>query len=128
MSFWDVIWFIAVTYLFFAYLMLLFAIIGDLFRDKETSGVLKAVWIFFLIFAPFVTALIYVVARHEGMRERAEASAERKQQQQDDYIRRTAGQATPANAADQIAQARALLDAGAISQQEYEALKSKALV
>ena len=66
MSFWDIIWFIIISFAFIAYLMLLFNILGDLFRD-QTLGWMKAVWIIFLIFVPFLTALIYLIARGDGM-------------------------------------------------------------
>jgi hypothetical protein len=125
MSFWDVVWFIFISFAFFAYLMVMFSILSDLFRDRETSGIAKAVWVVALIFLPFLTSLVYLIVRGRGMAERAARGSELAKQQQDAYIRQVAGQTTPA---DQIAQARAMLDAGAISQSEYEALKTKALV
>jgi hypothetical protein len=125
MSFWDVVWFIFISFAFVAYLMVMFSILTDLFRDRDTSGIVKAVWVVALIFLPFLTSLIYLIARGRGMAERAARSAELAKQQQDAYIRQVAAQTSPV---DQIAQARAMLDAGAISQSEYDALKSKALV
>jgi hypothetical protein len=125
MSFWDVVWFIFISFAFVAYLMVLFSILGDLFRDRDTSGVAKAAWVVALIFLPFLTSLVYLIVRGRGMTERSLRQAVVSRQQQDAYIREVAGQTTPS---DQIAQARALLDAGAISQPEYEALKTKALV
>lgn len=128
MSFWDVVWFIFIAYVFVAYLMLLFSIVTDLFRDPDAGGFAKAAWMVCLIFLPFLTALIYVIARGKGMARRAQERAVAQRKQQDDYIRDVAGATAKTSAADQITQARALLDAGVISQQEYEALKSKALV
>ena len=125
MSFWDVVWFIFISFAFAAYLMVMFTIISDLFRDREASGIAKAVWVVALIFLPFLTSLVYLIVRGRGMAERAARGSELARQQQDAYIREVAGRTTPA---DQIAQARAMLDAGAISQSEYEALKTKALV
>jgi hypothetical protein len=125
MSFWDVVWFIFISFAFVAYLMVMFSIITDLFRDRTVSGVAKAVWVVALIFLPLITSLVYLIARGTGMAERAARGAEAARQQQDAYIRQTAGQTTPS---DQIAQARALFDAGVISQSEYDALKTKALV
>jgi hypothetical protein len=125
MSFWDVVWFIFISFAFAAYLMVMFSILSDLFRDKETSGIAKAVWVVALIFLPFLTSLVYLIVRGRGMAERAARGSELARQQQDAYIRQVAGRTTPA---DQIAQARAMLDAGAISQSEYDALKTKALV
>jgi hypothetical protein len=128
MSFWEFVWFIFISYCFFAYLMLLFAIFADIFRDKEMSGIAKGVWMVCLIFLPFISALVYVIARGSSMAERSMQASERKQQEQEEYIRRTAGRANTVNPSDQIAQAKALLDAGAISGAEYENLKTKALV
>ncbi|HLN77760.1 MAG TPA: SHOCT domain-containing protein [Nocardioidaceae bacterium] len=108
-----------------AYLMVLFSILTDLFRDRDTSGWAKAGWIIFLIVFPFITALVYLIARGKGMTERSVRQAEAVKTQQDAYIREVAAKATPA---DQIAQARAMLDAGTITQTEYERLKEKALV
>jgi hypothetical protein len=126
MSFWDIVWFIFITWVFVAYLMVMFSIISDIFRDRELSGIAKAAWCFALVFFPFITALVYIIARGSGMADRNMRVAAAHRQQQDAYIREVAGQ--PASATDQIAQARALFDAGAISEPEYEALKSKALV
>ena len=125
MSFWDIVWFIIITFCFMAYLMVLFHICADLFRDQEESGFMKAVWIVALIFLPILASLIYLIARGSGMAERSMRSAEALKKQQDAYIREVAGKATPA---DQIAQAKSMLDTGAISQSEYEQLKAKALV
>jgi len=117
---WLMIWW----FLFFAYLVILFQIIGDLFRDRELSGWWKALWIIGLIFIPFLVALIYIIARGRGMAERhAEALAQAKQDT-DAYIRDVASGKSPAS---QIADAKALLDSGAINDQEFAALKAKAL-
>jgi hypothetical protein len=124
MSFWDVVWFIVISFAFVAYLMVLFSILSDLFRDREESGVMKAVWIVCLIFLPFVTALVYLIVRGRGMAERQMRDTAEMKKQQDAYIREVAGQTS---SADQIAQARKMLDAGVISQPEYERLKEKAL-
>ncbi len=124
MSFWDVVWFIFISFAFIAYLMVMFSIITDLFRDRDTSGGVKAVWIVALIFLPLITSLVYLVARGRGMAERANRDAQAMKQAQDAYIRDVAGRAGPA---DQIAQAKAMLDQGVISQPEYDRLKEKAL-
>ena len=124
-SFWDLIWWFLWVFAFVAYLMALFAIIGDLFRDRTLSGWGKAVWIIFLIFVPFLTALIYLIARGNGMAERSQREARQMQAATDEYIRQTAG--AGASPADEIAKAKALLDAGTIRQGEYDLLKTKAL-
>ena len=104
---------------------MLFQIIGDMFRDKEMSGWMKAVWIVLLIFLPFLTALIYLIVRGRGMAERQAAGMQQMKEQQDAYIKQVAGAST--SPADQIASAKQLLDSGAITQQEFDALKAKAL-
>jgi len=124
-SFWDFFWFILSFFLLMAYLVVLFQVVMDLFRDRDLSGWAKAAWIFFLIFFPVLTALIYLIARGQGMAERNLASAQAAQSDAENYIRSvSAGAASPA---DEIARAKALLDAGSINQDEYEALKAKAL-
>lgn len=122
-SFWDLIWWFLWAFIFVSYLFALFAIIGDLFRDRKLSGGWKAVWIFFLIFFPIITALIYLIARGKGMGERQASAVSEYKSAQDDYIRQVAG----TSPADQIAQAKGLLDSGAITQAEFDALKAKAL-
>ena len=118
----SIFWYTLTIIIFVSYLMALFSIVGDIFRDREMSGGLRAVWIVCLIFLPFITALIYLIVRGRGMTERAVAQAERNKAAADDYIRSVAG-----SPADEIARAKALLDAGTISPAEYEALKAKAL-
>ena len=129
MSFWnslgDILWWTLWFFAFFAYLWAVIAIITDLFRDHKLNGWWKAVWIIFLIFVPFLTALVYLIARGSGMAERAQKEARQYQQATDEYIRQTAG--TAASPSDEIAKAKALLDAGTISQAEYDQLKAKAL-
>lgn len=124
MSFWDIVWFILISFAFVAYLMVMFAIVTDLFRDPKASGFEKALWIAALIFLPFLTSLIYVIAKGKGMAERQVRSAEQMREQQDAYIKQAAGSATPA---DQIAQAKTMLDSGTITPDEYQRLKEKAL-
>ncbi|MFI6866157.1 SHOCT domain-containing protein [Nocardia sp. NPDC050406] len=123
MSFWEVLWLILVSFAFIAYLLLLFYIIGDLFRDRETSGWVKAIWIVFLIFLPLITSLVYLIVRGSGMQQRSAAEVKQMQAAQADYIRETAG----TNPAAQIADAKRLLADGTITQQEFDQLKAKAL-
>jgi hypothetical protein len=126
MSFWDIVWFIIISFAFVAYLMVMFTILTDLFRDSETSGIAKAVWVIALIFLPFLTALVYLVSRGRGMSERATRSAQELRRQQDAYIKEVAGSSS-SSPADQIAQARQMLDSGVITQAEFDRLKEKAL-
>ena len=86
-SFWDFLWLVIVTFAFVAYLMVLFQILTDLFRDRELSGWLKGVWIFFLIFAPFLTALVYIIARGRSMTERSLAAGQAYRESTEAYIR-----------------------------------------
>ncbi len=122
-NFWDVVWLIIWSFVFVAYLFVLFYILTDLFRDHKLSGWFKALWIIFLIFFPYLTALVYVIARGKGMAERQLAATQQARQQTDAYIRDVAGKSP----ADHIAEAKALLDNGTITQQEFERLKAKAL-
>lgn len=124
-SFGDIIWWFLWVFFFMAYLFALFAVIGDLFRDHKLNGWWKALWIIFLIFVPFLTLLVYLIARGRGMAERSAKEASQLQQAQNDYIKSVAGSAP--SAADEIAKAKSLLDAGTITQAEYDALKAKAL-
>ena len=122
-SFWDVIWWFLWAFVFIAYLMALFAIIGDLFRDHKLSGWWKAVWIIFLIIVPFLSVLIYVIARGRGMAERHLAA--KGGRQDEPYVPPPI--ISMSNPADQIGSAQTLLDQGAITQAEFDQLKQKAL-
>ncbi len=122
-TFWDWFWLAFLTFAFVAYLFAMFTIIVDLFRDKSVSGAMKAVWFIFLIFFPVITALVYLIARGGGMAERQAADVAAAKEAQDTYIREVAG----SSPADQIAQAKQLHDSGAITDEEFQALKAKAL-
>lgn len=124
MSFWNIIWFIVVSFAFIAYLMILFSIFGDLFRDHQLSGWLKALWIIVLIVFPFISAFIYIIARGPGMAQRQAESASSMRAAQDEYIKSVAGGTSPV---EQVAQAKNLRDQGVISSAEFDALKAKAL-
>jgi len=126
MSFWDIIWFIIISFAFIAYLMILFNIIVDLFRDHEVSGVAKAIWMIALIFFPFLTAIIYLIARGSKMARRQTSDMQQVRDSQEAYIKSVAGSAS-SSPTNEIAQAKELLDSGAISQQEFDAIKAKVL-
>ena len=125
MSFWEIVWFIFIFFAFMAYLMVMFQIISDLFRDETVSGGMKALRIILLILLPFLTLLVYLIARGKGMAERSAKVMESARRAQDDYVRSVAG--SGASAPEQIAKAKELLDSGAITAEEFAALKSKAL-
>ena len=110
------------VFLFAAWLMILFVIISDLFRDHQMSGWGKAAWVIFLIFVPFLAALIYLIARGDGMRERSLAAQQEQQKQLDSYIRQTAGSGTPA---DELTKLAKLHDEKKLSDEEYERAKAK---
>lgn len=122
---WNFLWFFFSIFVFVAYLMVLFSIFGDLFRDRELKGGWKALWIIFLLFIPLLTALAYLIFRGGGMAERNRRHAQAQKDAVDDYIREAAGTAHPTPApATEIAQAKQLLDAGTISQDEFDTIKS----
>jgi len=110
------------VFLFAAWLMILFTIIGDLFRDHQLSGWAKAAWVIFLIFVPFLGALIYLIARGDGMRERALQQQQQAQQELNTYIRQTAGSGS---AADELTKLAKLHDDKKLSDEEYERAKAK---
>ena len=122
--FWSILWF----YFLFLWIMVMFHILSDLFRDHTLPAVTKTLWVLFLVFLPFLAALVYLLTRGKGMAERAAARQQQAQEQFDSYVRTvaTTGDAT-ASPADQIAQAKQLLDAGTIDQAEFDRLKAKAL-
>jgi ABC-type multidrug transport system fused ATPase/permease subunit len=120
--FWSVLWF----FFLFIWLMILFHILTDLFRDQSVSGVEKTLWVLFLVFLPFLAVFIYLIVRGKGMGERAAARQQQAQQQFEGYVRDVAAtsEATPT---EQIARAKELLDSGAIDQSEFDRLKARAL-
>ena len=125
MSFWDFLYYTLVVFAFVVLLMVIFSIIGDIFRNHEMNGFVKALWIIFLVVAPWLAALIYLIVYHKGMAERSEKAARKQMDAQAAYIKQAAG--TGATPADQIASAKKLLDEGSISQAEFDQLKAKAL-
>jgi len=120
--FWSVLWF----FFLFIWIMILFQILGDLFRDHSVSGVEKTLWVLFLVFLPFLAVFVYLIVRGKGMGARAAAQQQQAQQEFEGHVRNVAatGEATPT---EQIAKAKELLDAGAIDQSEFERLKARAL-
>lgn len=122
-SFWEFFWFLFWIYAFIAFLTILFSVFADLFRDKELSGWLKAIWVVFLVFLPFLSVLVYLIARGRGMADRGMRHASERQDAQAAYIRSVAG----SSASEEISKARALLDAGTITAEEYALIKERAL-
>lgn len=122
-SFWDLLWYTLIVFAFVAYLLILFQIVGDLFRDRTMSAFARILWLIFLIAVPYLTAFLYILVRGRGIGERHAAAHDAARTATDQYIKDVAG-TTPAA---QIAEARALLDAGTINTAEYDQLKAKAL-
>jgi len=120
----DVMWTLLVFFAWVIWFYLLITVFGDLFRRHDLSGWAKAGWIIFVIVLPYLGVLVYLIAEHEGMAERSAKQLQQSQAQIDDYVRSVAAKSDPA---DQIAKGKQLLDQGAISQAEYDALKQKAL-
>ena len=123
MEFGQFLWSLLIIFFMIMYFMVLFSVILDLFRNHEMSGIMKAVWIILLIFIPLISLLIYVIIYGRSMAERQQAAVLTAQKEQDAYIKQVAG----TSPAEQIAQAQELLSSGAISQEEFDKIKAKAL-
>ena len=122
-SLWDIVRIFFWGFVFVASIWALFVVISDLFRDKQLSGWWKALWLVFLVFVPVLTTLIYIIARGSGMAERSAKEMEGAKNAADEYIRSVAAPSP----AEEIARAKALLDDGTISADDFEALKQRAL-
>jgi len=122
-TFLDVLWSMIIFFAFVIWIWLLITVFADIFRRRDCGGGTKALWIIFVIVLPYLGVLIYLIAEHQGMADRNMEQMQAVKQQQDAYIKSVAG----TSPADQIAQAKQLLDSGAITQAEYDAIKTKAL-
>jgi hypothetical protein len=120
----NLIWTMIVFFAWIIWIWLLITIFADLFRRSDVSGWAKAGWVVVLLVLPFVGVLIYLIAQSHGMAERRQKDVQQAQSQFDDYVRSVSSQGQPA---DQIARGKQLLDTGAITQQEFDAIKQKAL-
>lgn len=117
---WTFVWFT----LFFIWIWILISVFADIFRSEDMGGWGKAIWILFVILLPYLGVFVYLIARGKGMQERSIKQMQAQEQATRQYIQSIA----PASSAtDQIASAKGLLDSGAISQAEFDALKAKAL-
>ena len=123
MTFWQSALLVVEIFFFMAYLVILFHVLSDLFRDRGLGGVAKAAWILFLVLVPVLMALVYVIARGRGMAQRQNAAVDAARQRTDDYIRQVAA----TSPAQDVAAAKALLDSGAITSDEFDRLKAVAL-
>jgi hypothetical protein len=113
-------------FLFFAWFMCLFWVLGDIFRSKDLGGGGKTMWVIFVIVLPWLGILVYLISRGHGMQDRQLEQAKEIQAAQAEYIRSVAGPSA-GGATSQIADAKGLLDSGAITQEEFEQIKAKAL-
>jgi len=123
-SFGDVMYSMFVFFLWILWFWLLFMVFGDLFTRHDIGGWGKAAWCIFVIIVPFLGTFIYLIVEGRHMSERAAQRAQRQQTQMDDYVRSVA---SSGSATDEIARGKELLDSGAISETEFNQLKSKAL-
>jgi hypothetical protein len=120
----DVFWTMILFFLWVAWLVVLFRVVADIFRTHDTSGWVKALWIAFVIVLPFLGVLVYLIANGDEMRRRDLEQSRAARTEFDDYVRTVADSGGPAA---EIDRAKQLLDSGAITQAEFEAIKSKAL-
>ena len=121
-SFTTFLWSLIVIFFFVVYFMMLFSVIVDIFRRHDASGGKKALWLLFILVVPLLGLLIYLIANGQGIAERQSKDVQQSQAQFDDYVKTVAG-----GSAEQIAKAKELLDAGTITQAEFDQIKAKAL-
>src|SRR5215213_4491651 len=121
----EVMWTMVVFFVWVAWFMLLFRVIGDIFRRRDIGGGAKTLWLIFVIVLPFLGVFVYLIAQNDGMVQRQLEQAQAQREQMDDYVRSVAP--SGGGAAAEIERAKGLLDSGAISQSEFDAIKSKAL-
>ena len=120
----DVMWTMLVFFLWVAWFWMLFGVWGDIFRRRDLSGLGKTGWFIFTLVLPFLGVFVYVVSQNDGMNQRNLERAHAQHGQMDDFVRSAAGSG---GAAAEIEKAKQLLDSGAITQPEFDALKQRAL-
>ena len=120
----NIFWTMCIFFLFFIWIMILFRVFGDIFRRHDIGGGAKTLWVIFVIIAPFLGVLIYLLTQNEGMTQRALERSQAQQSQMDSYVQSVAGSG---GAAGEIEKAKGLLDSGAITQAEFDSIKAKAL-
>ena len=118
----DILWSMIIFFTWVVWIWIMIVILTDVFRRNDIGGWSKALWVIFLIILPFLGALVYLIANHDGMAQRSAKEAKGQQAQFDEYVR-----SVTAGPAGEIEKSKALLDSGAITQPEYEAIKAKAL-
>jgi hypothetical protein len=120
--FMDVLWSMIIFFFWVIWIWIVIQVLVDVFRRHDIGGFAKALWVIFVVILPWLGVLIYLIVEHDGMRERSVKQAQAQKEQFDQYVREAAG-----GSADEIARAKQLLDQGAITQDEFNALKAKAL-
>ena len=120
--FMDVLWSMIIFFFWIIWIWIVITVLMDIFRRHDIGGWAKAAWVIFVIILPWLGVLIYLIAQHDGMRERNLQQAKAQKAEFDEYVRSASG-----GSATEIAKAKELLDSGAITQQEFEGLKAKAL-
>jgi Short C-terminal domain/Phospholipase_D-nuclease N-terminal len=120
----DILWTMIIFFTWVVWIWIMIIILTDVFRRRDISGWAKGAWVVFLIILPFLGALVYLIAQHDGMADRSAEQAKAQRAQADEYVRSVAGSGGPAA---EIDKAKQLLDSGAITQSEFDALKAKAL-
>jgi hypothetical protein len=121
--FMDVLWSMIIFFFWVIWIWIVITVLIDVFRRNDIGGWAKAAWVVFVVILPWLGVLIYLIVEHDGMRQRSVKQAQAQRQEFDDYVRDTAGGGSAA----EIAKAKELLDSGTITQEEFEALKAKAL-
>ncbi len=120
----DIVWTMFIFFAWVIWFWILITVFADIFRRDDTSGFGKVLWMIFVIVLPFLGVFIYLIANHDGMTQRNIDRARAQQASMDDYVRTVA---STGSAASEIEKAKGLLDSGAISQAEFDAIKQKAL-
>ena len=118
----DVLWSMLIFFVWVIWIWIVVTVLIDVFRRHDIGGFAKALWVIFVVILPWLGVLIYLIAEHDGMRERSMRQAQSQKAEFDQYVRETAG-----GSAAEIARAKELLDAGTISQAEFDAIKAKAI-
>ena len=120
----DILWDILIIFAWIIFVWIAITVLIDVFRRHDISGWGKAAWVVFVVILPWIGVLAYLIFNHSGMTERSAKQARTAQAQFDEYVRHAAGSG---GAASEIERAKQLLDSGAITQQEFDSIKAKAL-
>ena len=120
----EVFWTMLIFFAFVVWLWILFTVFADIFRRRDISGFVKAIWIIFVIVLPYLGVFVYLIAEHTGMTERSIAAQQENEARFKQYVQSAADGGDPA---EQIAKGKLMLDQGTISQAEFDQLKQKAL-